>query len=97
MVYFCDTTNQTTEIIVDQIKGINDDNKGFFIICVPRCTKLIERQFIEAGLLGSITFLEFDLSFIPIENDLLSLEYENAFSNYFIVSVFLIFKNFHRP
>lgn len=38
----------------------------------------------DAGLLDIVTLLEFQSGFIPIEDDLLSLEYENSYVDYFL-------------
>lgn len=87
LVYFSRPTVESTKTIIDQILQSNEEYHNYFIISIPRTTKLLEHQFSQAGLLDSVTFLEFPVGFITIENDLLSLEYQNSYVDYFVVSV----------
>ena len=40
----------------------------------------------EEGVLGEVTISAFNMQFIPLEDDLLSLEHENAFKEIWVVS-----------
>ncbi|TIC45919.1 Sec1-like protein [Wallemia mellicola] len=84
LVYFSRPTVESTKTIIDQILQSNEEYHNYFIISVPRTTKLLEHQFSQAGLLDSVTFLEFPVGFITIENDVLSLEYQNSYVDYFV-------------
>ena len=51
----------------------------------PRRTLVCEKIFEDEGILGEITIREFPLYFIPLENDLLSLELESSFEELYLV------------
>lgn len=40
----------------------------------------------EAGVLGEVSISEFPLYFVPLADDLLSLELDDAFSDLYLVS-----------
>lgn len=85
LVYFSRPSVAATQTIIDQILQSSDEYHEYYVISIPRTTKLLERQFSDAGLLDTVTLLEFQSGFIPIEDDLLSLEYENSYVDYFVV------------
>ena len=41
----------------------------------------------ESGVLGDVSIHEYELMFIPLAEDLLSLELENAFADLYLVSI----------
>lgn len=41
----------------------------------------------EAGVIGDVNVFEFPLYFLPLDQDLLSLELEDSFSDLFLVSL----------
>lgn len=56
----------------------------FFILWVPRRT-LVSNTLLEAeGILGDVTIFEFPLLFLPLENDVLSLELDDAFADLYL-------------
>ena len=52
---------------------------------MPRANLVAKKIFEEAGLLGDITVSEFPMYFLPLEQDLLSLELQDSFENLFLV------------
>lgn len=44
----------------------------------------------EAGIIGDVNIAEFPLYFLPLEQDLLSLELDDAFSDLYLVGVPLV-------
>lgn len=60
-------------------------------ILVPRRTLVVEKILEEEGVLGDLTIQEFPLLFIPLEEDVLSLELENSFEELYLVSLMPIF------
>ena len=52
---------------------------------------LVKRILEEEGVLGDVTLSYYNLQFIPTEEDVLSLEVDNAFKEIWVVSIY------HRP
>lgn len=73
---------------LDQIKRhVKDGTKHLYtILLVPRTSSLVRRVLEEEGVLGEVTISAFNMQFIPLEDDLLSLEHENAFKEIWVVS-----------
>ncbi|TIA83950.1 hypothetical protein E3P98_00483 [Wallemia ichthyophaga] len=84
LVYFSRPSVAANSLIIQQILQSSDEYHEYFIISIPSSTKLLQRQLSDAGLLDTVTLLEFQSGFIPIEDDLLSLEYENSYVDYFL-------------
>jgi vacuolar protein sorting-associated protein 33A len=59
----------------------------FFIFWVPRRTLVSNKILEEAGVIGDVNVSEFPLYFLPLDQDLLSLELEDSFSDLFLVSL----------
>ena len=57
---------------------------------VPRKTATCVKVFEEGGVLGDIILGELPLLFLPLEQDLLSLELESAFKELYFVSCSII-------
>ena len=55
------------------------------MLWVGRKTLLSDTILEEAGVLGDLTSHEFDLSFLPLEDDVLSLELDDSFSDLYLV------------
>jgi len=51
---------------------------------VPRRTLVSDQILEEAGVLGEVSIAEFPLCFIPLAEDVLSLEYDEAFSDLYL-------------
>lgn len=50
---------------------------------------LVKRILEEEGVLGDVTLSYYNLQFIPTEEDVLSLEVDNAFKEIWVVSIYL--------
>lgn len=61
------------------------DKHIYTLVLTPRTSSLITQILEEEGVLGEITIVPFNLQFIPLEEDLLSLEHENAFKEIWAV------------
>lgn len=81
IVYLCRPQMQHAKVIADQIKAHHAANLKFSytVLLVPRISTLIRRIFEDEGVLGELTLAAYDLQFIPLEDDVISLEYEHAF------------------
>ncbi|KAJ3224336.1 hypothetical protein HK099_008580 [Clydaea vesicula] len=81
LIYIVRPKIQSMKWISEQIKyfvslGLKLDYHLFF---VPRRTLVCEMVLEAAGVFGSITFGEYHLDLIPLDEDVLSLEYDSAF------------------
>lgn len=56
------------------------------MLVVPRMTSICTQTLSELGVLGSIDIQEFQLGLIPLERDLLSLEYDDVYRKLALVS-----------
>lgn len=54
------------------------------IVWVPRRTLLSNKILEDAGILGDVNIQELQILFLPLENDLLSLELENGFQDLYL-------------
>jgi len=86
----------------DQIKQTNDTSSSSYtytLVLVPRRTTLCDRILEEEGVLGDLTITSYNLEFIPLEDDLLSLEMDNVWRELYLVSALspftLLFQNTH--
>lgn len=57
----------------------------YTLILVPRRTTLCDRILEEEGVLGDLTITSYKLEFIPVEEDVLSLELENVWRELYLV------------
>jgi hypothetical protein len=74
---------------VDQIKRIRRDSQiehEFSIFWVPRRTMISDQLLEEAGVLGEASVSEWPLYFVPLADDVLSMEMEDAVSDLYLVS-----------
>lgn len=80
--------NKQLAQIPDQIKAHTaaGDKHVYTLILTPRTSTLISQILEEEGVLGEITITSYNLQFIPLEEDVLSLEHENAFKEIWAVS-----------
>ena len=75
-------------IILEQIKRLQRNGKvehEFSIFLAPRRTLVSNKIFEDAGILGDVSVEEFPLYFLPLEQDLLSMELEHSFADLFLV------------
>lgn len=75
----------------DQIKKHNKDSvkHRYTLFLIPRISTLVSRILEEEGVLGDVTVSSYNLQFIPIAEDVVSLEYENAVKELWVVRRYL--------
>ncbi|WVQ79288.1 hypothetical protein IAT38_001384 [Cryptococcus sp. DSM 104549] len=83
VVWLCRPKMEFMTIIADQIRAQqrNPSASGplmYTILLVPRATELCKKVLEDQGVAGDVTLSEFKLGFIPMEDDLLSLEMEDV-------------------
>ena len=62
----------------------------FSIVWVPRRTLVSDKILEESGVLGDLSVEVLSLYFVPLDQDILSLCFEDAFSDLYLVSKALI-------
>lgn len=73
---------------VEQIKRLQKNSSivhEFSIFVMPRRTLVCDKIFEDAGVLGDVSVEEFPLYFMPLEQDVLSLELEDSFAGLYLV------------
>ena len=75
-------------LLQDQIKRHARENQKhtYTIFLVPRTSTLVTRILEEEGVLGDVTVSSYNLQFIPIADDVISLENDTAFKEIWVVS-----------
>lgn len=63
----------------------NGNKINYSVFFVPRRTLICERVLEEEGVYGDITLGEYHLDFIPLDEDLLSLELDDSFRELYLV------------
>ena len=56
---------------------------------MPRTSTLVTRILEEEGVLGDVTVSSYNLQFIPLADDVISLEQDSAFKEIWVVSTWL--------
>ena len=76
------------QITIDQIKRHAQEGQKhvYTLLLVPRTSALVTRVLEEEGVLGDVNVSSFNMQFIPIAEDVISLEQENAFKEIWVVS-----------
>ena len=74
---------------IDQIKRHARESKKhtYTLLLVPRKSTLVTRVLEEEGVLGDVTISSYNLQFIPIADDVISLENEHAFKEIWVVGM----------
>ncbi|KAF2498498.1 Sec1-like protein [Lophium mytilinum] len=78
---------RTVMAVADQIKRLRRSSQidhEFSIFWSPRRTMVSDQILEEAGVLGEVSVSELALYFVPLADDLLSLELEDAFSDLYL-------------
>lgn len=60
---------------------------------MPRVSTLVTQILEEEGVLGDVTISAYNLQFIPLAEDVVSLEYESAFKGIWVVRPHIFLKN----
>ncbi|KAA1467771.1 Sec1-like protein [Dentipellis sp. KUC8613] len=86
VVYLCRPSIKWVKIIADQIKRHTRESKKhtYTLLLVPRTSTLITRVLEEEGVLGDINISSYNLQFIPIADDVISLENDHAFKEIWV-------------
>jgi|ERR1700691_375901 hypothetical protein len=73
----------------DQIKrhARESQKHTYTLLLVPRTSTLVTRILEEEGVLGDVTISSYNLQFIPLAEDVISLENDNAFNEIWVVSL----------
>ena len=76
----------------DQIKRSSKESHKYryTLFLVPRTSTLVSRILEEEGVLGDLTISSYNLQFIPVEEDIVSLEYDSAFKELWVVDIFYL-------
>ncbi|KAK0208669.1 Sec1-like protein [Desarmillaria ectypa] len=74
------------KVIAEQIKRHAKDaaKHTYTLLLVPRASTLVTRILEEEGVLGDVSISSYNLQFIPIEEDVVSLEYESVFRDIWV-------------
>ncbi|KAJ7150254.1 Sec1-like protein, partial [Mycena filopes] len=86
IVYLCRPMIKYVKIIADQIKRHAKESQKhtYTLLLVPRISTLVSRILEEEGVLGDVRISSYNLQFIPIADDVISLENENAFKEIWV-------------
>jgi hypothetical protein len=79
--------SKTSFTIAEQIKKLrrkSHTDHDFSIFWVPRRTRVSDMILEESGVLGEVNIFEYPLYFVPLANDLLSLEMDDAFGDLYL-------------
>jgi len=77
-----------TLISIEQIKKLQRNGTvehEISIIWIPRRTLVSNKILEDEGVLGDVSISELPLYFLALENDVLSLEWEDSFSDLYLV------------
>jgi len=71
----------------DQIKRHAKESQkhAYTLILVPRVSTLVKRILEEEGVLGEVNISSYNLQFIPLAEDVVSLEDDSAFKDIWVV------------
>ncbi|THH33141.1 hypothetical protein EUX98_g1037 [Antrodiella citrinella] len=86
IVYLCRPMIKWIKIVADQIKrhGRESQKHNYTLLLVPRTSTLVSRILEEEGVLGDVTISSYNLQFIPLAEDVLSLENDWAFKEIWV-------------
>lgn len=86
VVYLCRPKVKYVKIIADQIKRHAKESKKhtYTLFLVPRASTLVSQILEEEGVLGDVTISTYNLQFIPIAEDVISLENDTAFRDIWV-------------
>jgi hypothetical protein len=86
IVYLCRPLIKYVKIIAEHVKRHAQESQKhtYTILLVPRKSTLVSRILEEEGVLGDVTISSYDLQFIPLADDVISLENETAFKELWV-------------
>ncbi|KAF6754272.1 ATP binding protein [Ephemerocybe angulata] len=87
IVYLCRPKIKHVKIIADQIKRHAQEARKhtYTLLLTPRVSTLVTRILEEEGVLGEVTLSALNLQFIPLAEDVISLEYDHAFKELSVI------------
>ena len=62
---------------------------AYTLILIPRVSTLVNRILEEEGVLGEVNISSYNLQFIPLADDVVSLENDDAFKEIWVVCTHL--------
>ena len=88
IVYLCRPLIKYVKILADQIKRHAKESQKhtYTLLLVPHTSTLASRILEEEGVLGDVNIASYNLQFIPLAEDVISLENDNAFKEIWVVS-----------
>ncbi|KAH8817722.1 ATP binding protein [Flagelloscypha sp. PMI_526] len=86
VVYLCQATIRNANIAADQIKRqLKDPEQHIYtLLLVPRLSTVVSKILEDEGILGEVRIEGYDLQFIPLADDVLSLERSSAFKELYV-------------
>ncbi|KAH8835626.1 ATP binding protein [Flagelloscypha sp. PMI_526] len=86
IVYLCRPTIKHAMIVADQIKRHLKDSQQhiYTLLLVPRVSTVVSQILEDEGVLGEVRIEAYDLQFIPLADDVLSLERSSAFKELWV-------------
>ena len=84
-----DSTHVILLELADQIKRHGRENRQhtYTLLLVPRVSAVVSRVLEDEGVLGDVSISAYDLQFIPIAEDVISLESDGAFKEIWVVCI----------
>lgn len=82
-----------TSVRLEQIKRLQKNSSidhEFSIFLIPRRTLVCNKILEDIGVLGDVSVEELPLYFVPLEQDVLSLELEDSFGDLYLVCLKLL-------
>ena len=80
----CSSVDFPTDHIKRHAKESKKHNYTMFL--VPRVSTLVSQMLEEEGVLGDVIISAYNLQFIPLADDVISLECDSAFKDIWVVS-----------
>ena len=87
LFYLLSPTIPNVKLVTSHIKGHQHLNADYSyrLIFVPRSSTLTDSLLESEGIKGSVDVVSWDMGFIPLESDLISLEWDNTFRELWVV------------
>jgi len=84
IIYLCRPSLSLMKLIAFQIRTHKkqEQPKNYSLFFIPRRTMIAERVLEEEGVYEDLTIAEYQLDFIPFENDVVSLELDTCFREF---------------
>lgn len=78
-------------LLLEHIKRHTSESRkhSYTLLLVPRVSTLVTQILEDEGVLGDVTISSYNLQFIPLADDVLSLECDSAFRDLWVVSLAL--------